>query len=444
MAIPVVQRFLRLCSVVALINSGSALIQVYMGHNATGSWDAVYRISSHYQSIVGQRIDSTPNYLQVADPENACNFEHLSPAHDVREENVNRLSFFLLADDTPCPRQTGRWDYADSGVTTKIFNAQRRGYSGIIVYADMAMEGPSPSNRDGWQYKLWLAKSRTKPFPMKIPEKFIDQIGIAVHFVGYDYGMQLKTFAYNASSPTRYRLSFTSVLNYEYQPVSTVDPVNRNFLAPVNGPQTHISFVSDPSSQISERSESNQKMISLVTSLLSVVSFIAGTLFCFVRCRGRQRTAREARKKAVEQAVAAQTLAQAAADEEVAGILALRQQQVRQFIEAFMARNPTARESASIPLKPQELRQLKQVTVSAESADICLPCQQNFIIGEMKTVLPCSHVGHPACLTTWLITCSRNCPVCKRAVLTEPGVKMKKDRRIGTRSPDISASVLQK
>ncbi|XP_055355641.1 E3 ubiquitin-protein ligase RNF115-like [Paramacrobiotus metropolitanus] len=106
---------------------------------------------------------------------------------------------------------------------------------------------------------------------------------------------------------------------------------------------------------------------------------------------------------------------------------AFREEQVRRFIEAFKERAQTAGEEEhvqanGIPLTTAEmhrLTELTQVKVTEESDDICPTCQQTFVVDEMKIVLPCSHVGHSACLTTWLTMYSRNCPVCRQPVSTE-------------------------
>jgi E3 ubiquitin-protein ligase RNF115/126 len=43
----------------------------------------------------------------------------------------------------------------------------------------------------------------------------------------------------------------------------------------------------------------------------------------------------------------------------------------------------------------------------------CIICNNGFVIGEIITTLPCSHVFHADCLTMWLMI-NGVCPLCSR------------------------------
>ncbi len=66
-----------------------------------------------------------------------------------------------------------------------------------------------------------------------------------------------------------------------------------------------------------------------------------------------------------------------------------------------------------------ELNRLQRRAVSEEDISRlgqgCIICINGFVMGEIITTLPCSHVFHADCLTTWLmingvcLLCSRSC-----------------------------------
>lgn len=41
----------------------------------------------------------------------------------------------------------------------------------------------------------------------------------------------------------------------------------------------------------------------------------------------------------------------------------------------------------------------------------CAVCQCNFEDSDTVMPLPCRHMYHPGCITSWL-SCSKNCPIC--------------------------------
>ncbi|XP_055355625.1 uncharacterized protein LOC129600962 isoform X2 [Paramacrobiotus metropolitanus] len=404
--------FLSLCCLSPLLQRGSGVILVYERDVAEDTWVPVYQVLNNHQSLAGRRDRDIPSYLYVADPENACNADDVDPAPRVWEDN-RAAPFFLLTNDAPCAPQNGYRNTTGSdgsGVVAKIFNAQMKGYSGIIVYADYSKEKVLPEMADGAHsyYEEW---PRTTPVPRPIPVNITGFIKIAVHFVGHDDGARLAQYAYNTSSRSLYKVKVSSVV---------VDPTDRFGYHPRVAYPSYESptWTSAPTSSSGSSSDSN----ALLWGILGP-SFVIGAVIWLMRFAYRRHQIRQAAKAAAEQVMIAQALAQAAAEDELARILILREQQVRRFIEAFIARVQAAEEAEhvqanGVPLTPAEMQRLTQVKVTEESDDICPTCQQTFVVDEIKIVLSCSHVGHSACLTTWLTTYSRNCPVCRQPVET--------------------------
>ncbi|XP_055355642.1 uncharacterized protein LOC129600976 [Paramacrobiotus metropolitanus] len=174
-----------------LVQPGHGLIEVYSGNDDSSVWVPAFQFPN-YQAIAG-RISGVPSYLRVAIPENDRNGELVEAAPQVWE-NSRLVPFFLLTDDTPCFPQTVGNDV--SGVTAKIFNAQSKGYNGVIIYADASKETVAPPwITNGERVVPGPAQPPITPFPMPIPANIADQICIAVHFVGHDYGLQLTQYA---------------------------------------------------------------------------------------------------------------------------------------------------------------------------------------------------------------------------------------------------------
>ncbi|XP_055355628.1 uncharacterized protein LOC129600964 [Paramacrobiotus metropolitanus] len=404
---------LGLCQWAALLQPRSGLIQVYRRSGYTDSRDFVYQVPNNYQSAAGQGNSDGPVYLQIADPEDACSAYDMDPAPRLLEDD-RWVPFFLLTNDAPCAPQI---DYQNatgsdgSGVVAKVFNAQMKGYSGVIVYANFFKEKVPPRIVNG-ERQYFGEPPRTTPFPMPIPANITDRIMIDVHFVGYDYGPKLAQYAYNASSTTRYQLNVSSVA-VDRSDIYAFLSALLNYKAPQFETPTWWS----PSYSSSGSSSSGNRTI-LMGTLIPCVCLFFLTLRV-IRYKHRQR---QAAKAATEQ----MRVAQAAAEVELARIQVSREQQVRRFIESFIERVQAAEnehmQANGVPLTKPEMRrltELTQVKVTEESDDICPTCQQTFVVDEMKIVLPCSHVGHSACLTTWLTTYSRNCPVCRQPVSTE-------------------------
>jgi len=51
------------------------------------------------------------------------------------------------------------------------------------------------------------------------------------------------------------------------------------------------------------------------------------------------------------------------------------------------------------------------IAARAEDPDICTICMCDLEAGDQATTLPCAHVFHRACITTWLSSCADRCPV---------------------------------
>ncbi|XP_055340792.1 uncharacterized protein LOC129589908 isoform X2 [Paramacrobiotus metropolitanus] len=167
--------------------------------------------------------------------------------------------------------------------------------------------------------------------------------------------------------------------------------------------------------------------------------YLAMTLFLMVLIALLRYTCKHLRKRRPVLPVAAPVLPVAAetvnrpgriterlhrTDEEIAQILAAREEMVYRLIFTLIAQEQAAEErqrltATDTPLSAGEMEQLPRTEITGPSDDICPTCQQNFTEGELKIVLPCTHVGHEACLTTWLTTYSRKCPVCRQPVFVD-------------------------
>ncbi|XP_055355624.1 uncharacterized protein LOC129600962 isoform X1 [Paramacrobiotus metropolitanus] len=410
---PIARFLLGWCNWAWLIQSGNGLIQVYSlyrQYDATVFWVPVYYIPNNYQAIAGHG-SSTPSYLQVASPENACNAEYVGSAPEVWENN-RLVPFILLTNNAPCSPQSGNRNTADSddsGVTVKLINAQNRGYSGIIIYAHISKERAFPSGSGP-------IPPRTTPFPVPIPAHIADRIHIAVHFVGHDYGLQLVQYGYNPFARTRYRMSVSSVVNDLSSSSGSRYPMqypkDENFR-----PTTTSSPYPSDSSSLSDG-------IAMITifGVFTVVIVCVPLWWCCCGCpKCRIRLSAD---RAAEQPTNPQVAAHPTSGEEMAGVAADPERTDHQYTEAPVV--PVQLPAGGVPLHTDDtpltqmqMQQLTPVKVTHECDDVCPTCQQTFAVDEIKVILPCFHVGHAACLTTWLTTYSRNCPVCRQPVVTE-------------------------
>lgn len=59
-------------------------------------------------------------------------------------------------------------------------------------------------------------------------------------------------------------------------------------------------------------------------------------------------------------------------------------------------------------------------SASPENPPDCPICQENLVLDEELTTLPCSHVYHSECVDTWLAT-SGTCPSCRYALVPQTG-----------------------
>uniref|UniRef100_A0A8D9FB36 E3 ubiquitin-protein ligase RNF13 n=1 Tax=Cacopsylla melanoneura TaxID=428564 RepID=A0A8D9FB36_9HEMI len=69
-------------------------------------------------------------------------------------------------------------------------------------------------------------------------------------------------------------------------------------------------------------------------------------------------------------------------------------------------------------LPPSILKSLPRQKYNKDvNYDTCVICQDNFKLGDMLRILPCSHAYHVKCIDVWLTEYKRVCPVCKRRIL---------------------------
>lgn len=60
---------------------------------------------------------------------------------------------------------------------------------------------------------------------------------------------------------------------------------------------------------------------------------------------------------------------------------------------------------------------LKELVASEENCnELCSVCMCNYEVGEPMKALPCEHVFHKGCITTWLENHSQSCPLCNAKV----------------------------
>lgn len=83
------------------------------------------------------------------------------------------------------------------------------------------------------------------------------------------------------------------------------------------------------------------------------------------------------------------------------------------------SRSPIRGNHAENRPEPENPRRPPVGNQQQEEPPICCICLENLEEGEGTTRLPCSHLFHSACITTWMQTNSV-CPLC-RAMIPQPG-----------------------
>lgn len=64
---------------------------------------------------------------------------------------------------------------------------------------------------------------------------------------------------------------------------------------------------------------------------------------------------------------------------------------------------------------PEQVQQTLPTFSATEPAGSCAVCQEDYVQGEELLTLPCAHVYHKQCITTWMNT-SKLCPICKYSI----------------------------
>ncbi|XP_055356602.1 uncharacterized protein LOC129601754 [Paramacrobiotus metropolitanus] len=329
-------------------------------------------------------------YLKAAAPAAGCSADDLDLATLV--ESGNRwVDSVLLVDDQPCPQRENVTDDGD-GIGAKILNAYEKYYTGIIVYL-------SPDKN-----------FTTEPFSVEIPRSVVDRTNLTVHFVGYEEGVELKKFIFSSLPSTRYELRIGKNLTRlpTNESFDSFSSLLANFL---HGGNSH------GYSSYSTKADNSQTFNQTVALAVAVSVLVFSLLMYAIHRCCRQRKLR-ATRSATERA-------QCPSQEEAFPIAAIREELVKRHIELLIAQNEAPElehpHATGVPLTEDEMNHLTQAEVTQQSDDmICPMCQQNLATGEMMITLPCQHIGHKECLTTWLITYSRNCPVCRQSVGAEP------------------------
>ncbi|KAK4935786.1 hypothetical protein LTR10_023236 [Elasticomyces elasticus] len=78
---------------------------------------------------------------------------------------------------------------------------------------------------------------------------------------------------------------------------------------------------------------------------------------------------------------------------------------------------PTSTEKPQSPAAPAKSTQPKRKRYTGRQVE-CVVCLEEYIDGESKVMsLPCGHEFHAECITPWLVTRRRTCPICKGDVV---------------------------
>lgn len=98
-----------------------------------------------------------------------------------------------------------------------------------------------------------------------------------------------------------------------------------------------------------------------------------------------------------------------------ATLLQILEAQLREELDHLQSAFLAAEARKSAPLTKRMLDSLKNtnITVDMICCQPCCPiCSEDYILGEIATLLPCTHVYHRACVLPWLEQ-KRTCPICR-------------------------------
>jgi len=94
-------------------------------------------------------------------------------------------------------------------------------------------------------------------------------------------------------------------------------------------------------------------------------------------------------------------------------------------LEDVMNRSLAEYEGDMIPANKEEIDQLKDVEICEGCLDnyhdqtTCVVCMEEFDLKDTNcciTEMPCGHIFHKSCLTTWLKESDASCPICKHRI----------------------------
>merc|ERR1711990_831530 len=72
-------------------------------------------------------------------------------------------------------------------------------------------------------------------------------------------------------------------------------------------------------------------------------------------------------------------------------------------------------------LTKRKLKKLpkKKYDKETDEWETCAVCLDDYENGDNLRILPCNHAYHVDCIDPWLTRSRRNCPLCKRSVLSD-------------------------
>ncbi|XP_031567548.1 E3 ubiquitin-protein ligase RNF115-like [Actinia tenebrosa] len=85
---------------------------------------------------------------------------------------------------------------------------------------------------------------------------------------------------------------------------------------------------------------------------------------------------------------------------------------IRQFIESHSEFQSEDTPPGALPEVIESLIKKKVTKDILDSSSSCCICQNDYALDEMITCLPCNHVYHGPCITTWL-KMHATCPTCR-------------------------------
>jgi hypothetical protein len=97
------------------------------------------------------------------------------------------------------------------------------------------------------------------------------------------------------------------------------------------------------------------------------------------------------------------------------------QQQVRAYLQSLISNNDHSQEATGTSTRPRKgLTTLEIFALASHENTSCMEeacciCLDKMDVGQMVTLLPCSHGYHTSCIHRWLETCA-TCPLCKTVV----------------------------